>query len=122
MKRWGLNKLAEDIGAEVMQPDEDKKETVATCLSDCMYAQNPEKRCMLEAISLNMTGPGQFECGQYAQQQAMMPGQMPGQMPGPEAPSASPLGLAKQAPQPQSQPAPPQSEQPAGPKGLDKAK
>lgn len=56
-------------------PEEDNKETVVTCMSDCVYAQNPEKRCMLENISLAMDeGSGTLSCGQYAPNQSMEPG------------------------------------------------
>ena len=75
----GILKIAEDQQTEVAPPEENEKETIVTCMSSCTYAQNPEKRCMLEGISLSMDeGSGTFMCGQYSQMQQMQPmGQAP---------------------------------------------
>ena len=63
----GFFKLALDEQTEVAPPEEDAKETVVTCMSNCTYSQNPEKRCMLESVSLSMDEKsGAFTCGQYS--------------------------------------------------------
>ena len=65
----GFQKLAEFQESEVA-PEEQGHETLVTCLSDCQYAQNPEKVCMLKNISLQMIKPGVLGCGQYAPMEA----------------------------------------------------
>ena len=66
---------------EVSTPVEDSENTEVTCMSDCAYAQNPEKRCQLKSISISMNPEeGSFVCGQYMSSQPMMdPASMQGQ-------------------------------------------
>lgn len=70
----GLDKLAQgEEQTEVAAPEQpmNNDSTTITCLSDCIYAQNPEKTCMLKNITLNMDDKGAtFECGQYSPAQA----------------------------------------------------
>jgi len=64
----GLDKLAQtEDQTEVASPEQpmNNDSTTITCLSDCTYAQNPEKTCMLKNVTFNMSKEGQFECGQY---------------------------------------------------------
>lgn len=72
VKILGLAKLAEQE-TEAVLPEEKEDETLVTCMSDCMYSQNPEKRCMLKSISLQMSEDGKsiFACGQYSPVQQM---------------------------------------------------
>jgi hypothetical protein len=94
---------------EVSTPVEDSENTEVTCMSDCAYAQNPEKRCQLKSISFSMSPEdGTFVCGQYMSSQPMQdPNSMQGQ----------PMqGLDKVRPQAQPQ------QQVAAPTGLDKVK
>ena len=72
----GLRKVAQqEQMTEVAAPEQpvNNDATTITCLSDCMYAQNPEKTCMLKNITLNMSKEGIFECGQYSPIQAQQP-------------------------------------------------
>lgn len=64
----GLSKLAEFQDETSAPMDKaQSQDTRVTCLSNCQYAQNPEKLCMLESISLQMMGQdGIFTCGQYS--------------------------------------------------------
>lgn len=78
--KLGLAKLAEEQ-TEVVKPEEQDKNTLVTCMSDCQYAQNPERVCMLESISLNMSKEGQFECGQYTPTQQAEPQMQAGAQP-----------------------------------------
>ena len=76
----GLDKLAAgEEQTEVASPEQpmNNDSTTISCLSDCMYAQNPEKTCMLKNITLNMSKEGTFECGQYMQVQAEQPVEQP---------------------------------------------
>ncbi len=69
----GLSKVAQqEQMTEVAAPEQpaNNDSTTISCLSDCMYAQNPEKTCMLKNITLNMSKEGIFECGQYSPVQA----------------------------------------------------
>lgn len=76
--RKGFMKIAQDDTAEVAQPEERDKETILTCMSDCAYAQNPEKRCMLDSVSFSMDEKsGSFVCGQYQQTQDTTEGEAP---------------------------------------------
>jgi len=65
----GLDKLAQgEEQTEVAAPEQpmNNDSTTITCLSDCIYAQNPEKTCMLKNITLNMDEKqASLECGQY---------------------------------------------------------
>jgi len=74
--KLGLSKYAQGEQEEELAGPEDTKgggEELVTCLSDCIYAQNPEKTCMLKNIALKMSAPGKFECGQYQKVQEMVP-------------------------------------------------
>lgn len=61
------------------QPEEPEKETVVTCLSGCQYAQNPEKRCMLESVTFSQGEDQSFTCGQFMEVQPTMVPQAPEQ-------------------------------------------
>lgn len=85
----GLAKLAEfqDEATEPMDKA-NSQDTRVTCLSNCQYAQNPEKLCMLESISMQMMGQeGVFSCGQYVPMEDMIAQQ--------EAESKAATGLDK---------------------------
>lgn len=69
-QKLGLAKLAQDE-TTVVPPEGDSQNTVVTCMSDCMYSQNPEKTCMLKNISLALGKSGEFSCGQYSPSQEM---------------------------------------------------
>ena len=77
----GFTKEAQDVQESEVAPAEETakaSETAVTCLGNCMYAQNPEKKCMLESVSISMGKPGEFACGQYSPtQEQVMPGQAP---------------------------------------------
>jgi hypothetical protein len=101
--KTGLDKIAQgEQETEVAAPEQpmNNDSTTITCLSDCMYAQNPEKTCMLKNVSLNMSDQGAFECGQYKSAQQMAP-EMQQAMPGqqsqaaPEQQAQQPTGLDK---------------------------
>lgn len=62
----------------IAPPEEQNKETTVTCLSGCQYAQNPEKRCMLESVSFSQDENGVFVCGQFVPMMAPDSGVMPG--------------------------------------------
>lgn len=88
----GLSKIAQqEQMTEVATPEQPQNNdaTTITCLSDCMYAQNPEKTCMLKNITLNMSKEGIFECGQYMPVQAQQPDMQAVE------PEAQPTGLDK---------------------------
>ena len=92
MKLTGLDKIAQgEQETEIASPEQpmNNDSTTITCLSDCMYAQNPEKTCMLKNVSLNLTEQGSFECGQYKSTQEMVPEQQ----------QASPEAQAQNVPQ-----------------------
>ena len=101
--KLGLSKYAQmGQDEEFVDPEERAQETVITCMSDCMYAQNPEKTCMLKNVSLAMSEAGQFTCGQYApSQQAQAPGMAQSQ---PQ--QAQPAAKAAPAQKPAAKPAP----------------
>lgn len=129
MRATGLDKLAMDdqqmdvAGPEMPQEATNNDSSTITCLSDCMYAQNPEKTCMLKNVSLNMSGPGQFECGQYAPQQQMAGDMHPQAQSTPmgEAPAPKPAtGLDKANPAAAAGPAP--APELSKDTGLDKVK
>ena len=114
----GLEKLALNEMVEQSNPDseeQNEKETVVTCISDCMYCQNPEKTCMLNNVTFSMGEDGTFSCGQYSQSQPQeeIQGQ---QMPAQPEMSGAQTGLAKVK-----QPAQP-TQQEAQPVGLAKVK
>ncbi len=75
----GFIKSAQEMETEVAQPEQQEKETVVTCMSNCTYSQNPERRCMLEGVSLSMDEKsGAFACGQYSPaQEQPQPGMTP---------------------------------------------
>ena len=59
----GLDKIAQgEQETEVASPEQpmNNDSTTITCLSDCIYAQNPEKTCMLKNVSLNMSKEASF--------------------------------------------------------------
>lgn len=62
----------EEQQTDVSMPEDNQdKDTTVTCMSDCIYSQNPEKRCTLDSVSLYLDGnAGTFSCGQYAPQMA----------------------------------------------------
>ena len=66
MNNIGLNKLANEDQTEVIQPEEKEIGAKVLCNSNCTYAQNPEKLCMLGHIALTMSKDGEFVCGQYS--------------------------------------------------------
>lgn len=69
----GFFKIAQGEETEISQPEEKEKDTIVTCMSNCTYSQNPERRCMLEGISLSMDEQsGTFACGQYTPAQETM--------------------------------------------------
>ena len=79
---------------EVASPQQpmNNDSTTITCLSDCIYAQNPEKTCMLKNVTFNMSEDGAFECGQYQPAQQEVPEEQVAQ---PQAEPAQPVGLDK---------------------------
>lgn len=94
--KLGLEKRAQE-DSELITPEEKENATEVTCISNCKYSQNPEKRCMLKSISLQMPEEGTFICGQYdpvevaPEEQGMAPGA--GEMRG-EVQSQNQLGLS----------------------------
>jgi hypothetical protein len=68
----------------VSEPEEKPSETQVTCLSDCQYSQNPEKRCMLESVSISQDESESFMCGQFTPVAQQMEQPMPQEQP-PEA-------------------------------------
>ena len=92
--RFGLSKLAEEDIIEQSTPAGDQseqKDTSVTCLSDCMYCQNPERTCMVNSVSMIQDEQGNFTCGQYSPQQQVTPEQ-PQQVPAEATPA---VGLEK---------------------------
>ena len=65
--RWGFEKAGQEENMEqVAGPEGEEKDTAVTCVSDCQYSQNPEKRCMLDSVTFSQSEDGSFVCGQYA--------------------------------------------------------
>ena len=110
MRNFGFSKLAQEGIIEQNTPEtsttEEEKETIITCLSDCVYCQNPEKTCMLSNVTLSSEGAGNFMCGQYqggeqeqAPQEAATPEAVQGeghQAPPKKSPESSQqMGLSK---------------------------
>lgn len=69
MINFGFDKIAQEGIIEQNTPEtsttEEEKETIITCLSDCIYCQNPEKTCMLNNVTISSQEGGSFMCGQY---------------------------------------------------------
>lgn len=85
----GFLKAAQGEETEISRPEQEGKETIVTCLSSCTYSQNPEKRCMLEGMSLSMDeNVGTFTCGQFSPVQQLQGA--------PVAPEAQPEQNTKQ--------------------------
>ena len=92
MNGFGLSKFAQEGIIEQNTPEtsttEEEKETIITCLSDCIYCQNPEKTCMLSNVTISSEGAGSFICGQYKgneEEQAQAPAPAPAAPAAPEA-------------------------------------
>ena len=95
MNGFGLSKFAQEGIIEQNTPEtsttEEEKETIITCLSDCIYCQNPEKTCMLSNVTISSEGAGSFICGQYKgneEEQAQAPAPAPAAPAAPAAPEA----------------------------------
>ena len=138
MRNFGLSKLAAEDVIEQNTPEttttDEEKESIITCLSDCMYCQNPEKTCMLNNVTIKMEQDGTFGCGQYSatqqqeQDQELAPNPQENQgakAPEEEAPDAkAQIGLSKvKKPTPAPAPVEKPRDQPADNKmGLGKIK
>lgn len=52
--------------AAMAMPEPTDQASAITCDSACKYAQNPEKRCMLAAVTYTQDEDGSFMCTQYS--------------------------------------------------------